>query len=77
VTCCGWGMGWGMLVPSLVLLGLVVLGVVLLVRALAPGKGSERQTATRPEALRILEERYARGEIDEREFEERRRTLGS
>ncbi|MGH2720058.1 MAG: SHOCT domain-containing protein [Actinomycetota bacterium] len=66
-----------MLLPSVVLLALLVVGVILVVRALASGRGSEPGTGTRRDALRILEERYARGEIDEREFEERRRTLRS
>ena len=70
----GWGMmgGW-MLLWSVLLLALVVLGIVLVVRR---GRGDETPPP-RPDALRVLEERFARGEIDRQEFEERRRTLPS
>ena len=42
--------------------------VYLLVRGLGIGRRDER-------AIDILKERYARGEIDQAEFEERRRSL--
>ena len=69
--------GW-MLLWSLPLLVLVVLGIVLVVRALRspPRRGTEA-APQRATALEILEERFARGEIDRQEFEERRRSLCS
>lgn len=65
-----WGGGWGWyglmhLAWWLLLIG----GAVVLVRALA---GSWRD---RDSALQILRERYARGEIDRAEYEERRKLL--
>ncbi len=64
----GWGWLW-MLVPVLV----VALLVWLLVR------NSRQDQATggvgRPDPLRTLEERFARGEIDQEEFERRRSAL--
>lgn len=54
---------------------LLVVGVVVLVRAL-----TDRGVATGSRgssAMEILEERFARGEIDRDEFEERRRALQS
>lgn len=73
-------MGLWMLLVVLVFIALVVGGVYLLVRAIrgdgAEGHGDARgRTASRSDALAILEERYARGEIDAEDFEERRRTL--
>lgn len=68
--------GWGhMAVGGLMMVlfwALVIALAVLLVRALS----SERRSppAERP-ALAILEERFARGEIDRAEFEERRRLI--
>lgn len=47
--------------------------VVLLVRALARGTGGDRAAADR--ALAILRERFARGEIDQAEYEQRLRGL--
>ncbi|MPZ51376.1 MAG: hypothetical protein GEU79_01350 [Acidimicrobiia bacterium] len=72
------GGGAMMVILWLLLVAVLVLGVVFLVRALterangAPGGGGSDWAA-----LRILEERHARGEIDRDEFEERRRTLRS
>ena len=69
--------GFWMMLLWLVLLAAVVVGVVFLVRALwRPGGGGE-STPGQSTAERILEERFARGEIDEREFEDRKRALRS
>lgn len=68
----GWGMGWMWIWPFLILVGLVILGYlgILLVQgrtsAPSPGWSSARQ---------ILDERFARGEIDEEEYRRRRAEL--
>lgn len=54
---------------------LLVVGVVVLIRALTDrgvGTGSRGSSA-----MEVLEEQFARGEIDRDEFEERRRALQS
>jgi putative membrane protein len=59
--------------------GLIIVVLVLLVRALSgrsSDSGESGATPPRPTPLEILRERYARGEIDKAEFEERRKTLG-
>jgi putative membrane protein len=77
-----WGMHpmmfmWGagglvMMLMMLVFWGLVIAGVILGLRWLArQGHGEGRD-----EALEILRQRYARGEIDKQEFETRKRDLG-
>jgi putative membrane protein len=77
-----WGMHpmmfmWGagglvMMLMMLVFWGLVIAGLVLGVRWLASqGRGA----GGRDEALEILRQRYARGEIDKQEFETRKRDL--
>lgn len=73
------GMGWGgWLVMALTMTGfwaLVVVGIMALFRT---GDGSTRGSAARPdEALRILDERLARGEIDADEYRARRGVLTS
>jgi len=75
-----WGGGWegmffGPLFMVLVIAAVVAI-VLLLVRR--PG-GSWQGTLTPPPgrtALDILKERFARGEIDKADYEERRRALG-
>lgn len=74
----GWGFGWpGMIfgpIFMIVSLAVVIAGAVLLVRWFAgPLQGPVSQQRDTP--LDILKERYARGEIDKDEFEERRRIL--
>jgi uncharacterized membrane protein len=60
----------------------VVLLIVLVVGALAVAQALERrprrpsEEERRLNALRVLEYRYVRGEIDEQELERRRRALG-
>ena len=72
--CCGAGGPW-MVVWLLLLAALVVAAVIVLRVLWGRGSGSGGPRTRADQALRILEERYARGEIDREEFEERRRTL--
>jgi putative membrane protein len=69
-----WGAG-GILMMLMMLLfwGVVIAGFVLGLRWLVT---QGRPTAPRDEALEILRQRYARGEIDRQEFETRKRDLG-
>lgn len=82
----GWGYwhdgwGWGhMLFGSLMMIlfwGGLILLIVLAVRYLGHGSagGGERPTGGAKTPLQILEERFARGEIDKEEFEQRKRAL--
>ena len=69
---------WMMLGPlmMIVFIAVIVAVVVLVIRIFSghTGRGAQQDPAAdRP--LDILRERYARGEIDESEFEERRRVL--
>ncbi|PIW28762.1 MAG: electron transporter RnfE [Rhodospirillales bacterium CG15_BIG_FIL_POST_REV_8_21_14_020_66_15] len=66
----GWGgmfMGWGMM--ALFLIAVVVV-IILLIKGLT---GGDRPSAS--SALDILNERYARGEIDTAEYNERKKTI--
>jgi len=72
----GWlSMGFGFLMMVLVIAAIVVV-VVLAIRWLGgPGQGGEHRAAPRSNALDILKERFARGEIDAAEYRERRQAL--
>lgn len=64
----GWGMGFGGFFMIL-FWGLIIVGAVLLVRWIADqSKGGKT-------ALQILQERYARGELQRDEFEQKKRDL--
>lgn len=71
------GGGWNAMIfgPLLMILflALPIAAAVLLVRWLG---GSRSSASLGQTPLDILRERYARGEIDKEEFEERRRILG-
>lgn len=68
-------MGWGSAIALwLLVLLAIVAGVVWLVRTLSDSSSQNRSGSS---ATRILEERFARGEIDRNEFEERRQALRS
>ncbi|MCD6732433.1 MAG: SHOCT domain-containing protein [Burkholderiaceae bacterium] len=77
----GWGWTWGIgMVHGLLWWIFVVLGIVLLVRLLARSGGGGAVPPSPPPApaetaLDVLKKRYARGEIDKAEFEEKRRDL--
>lgn len=64
-------MGIGMLL----FWGLVIAVIVILAREFGAWPGRAGSAVSPKDSLEILRERYARGEIDSREFEERRREL--
>ena len=72
---CGWipmmpMMGFGMLFMALFWVILIVGGVLLAKWLMGQSKMTREESA-----LEILKKRYARGEINKQEFEERRRDL--
>jgi len=76
----GWDWGWGGMmfggVMMIVFWGGIIVLIILAVRWLGSGSAQGRvESSSRKTALDILKERFARGEIDKAEFEERKRTL--
>lgn len=69
----GWGMGFGGIFMILFWV-VIIVAVVTLVRWLASGS-SRFDLPREKSALDILNERYARGEIDKEEFEQKKRNL--
>jgi putative membrane protein len=72
----GWAWGWmwvGGSVLLIVLLALVALAVVAVVRSSRPPDPSSQ--TSRPQ--RILDERYARGELSTEEYRERQQALNA
>lgn len=65
-----WGYGAGLF--TMLFIALIVVGIVLLMRS-PRERREERGRGSR--ALELLDERFARGEIDAQEYEERRRLL--
>ena len=72
-----WGGGWFLgPIMMLIFLAIIVFVVVLLVRWLWPGGSIAQSGANSKSAMNILEERFARGEIEKEEFEEKKRVIG-
>ncbi len=69
----GWGMGWFGGILMVILSALIIIGVVYLVKWVV--NSTRTDTTSPPRALDILKERYARGEIEKEEFEEKKRDL--
>ena len=72
------GDGWGWIGGGLMMLffwgGLVALGVFL-VRGASGGQPHAEEPRNGPTAQEILAQRFARGEMSEEEFEQRKRAL--
>ena len=70
----GGGGGWGLLgmLPMLLWWVVIIVAVVIVFRWFASGRVTN---GVGNDALRILRERFARGEIGKEEFDERKRDL--
>jgi putative membrane protein len=71
----GWSDFWpmpGMFFGPLVMIGFFIICIAMLVFVM---RGGTAQRAGAGSPIDILKERYARGEINETEYEERRRVL--
>lgn len=66
---CGLAMGWIWIWPVVILLGLLMVGYLVARRARGPAPSSLPPSSP---ARQILDERYARGEIEEEEYRRRR-----
>jgi putative membrane protein len=72
----GWGWGMGFMSPILTLL--IIGGIIFLIIYLvnnAKGKSTNSSHSSRDRSLEILNERYAKGEIEDEEYERRKRML--
>ena len=69
----GWGFMWLMPLVMLAWFALMIAVIVLLVRWLGGGSGG--RSASTSTARDILEERYARGEIDREEYLQRQKDI--
>ncbi|GMQ95856.1 MAG: SHOCT domain-containing protein [Gammaproteobacteria bacterium] len=70
----GWGMGLFGGVFMLLFWGLIIVAIVVLVKWLL-GQSRHSSTPDRDAALAILQNRYARGEIETDKFEKAKREL--
>ncbi len=69
-----WGMGPGPLF-MVIFWGVVIVGIVAIVRLLAVESTQDRRSHDKT-PLEIVQERYARGEIDKAEFDQKRKDMG-
>jgi putative membrane protein len=68
----GYGMGSGIWILGFIFWILILAGLVLLVKYLWQGAGVK---GAEESALEILKKRYAKGEINKEEFEEKKKDL--
>jgi putative membrane protein len=72
----GYGMGWIGMIAMAVFWIAVIVGIVFLIRWLILSNRAEGHKAhSEDSALEILRKRYARGEINKEEFEEKKKDL--
>lgn len=69
----GWGPGFGW-VFMILFWALIILGIVAMVKWLM-GLSSVSRSGSSKSARELLDERYARGEIDREEYEQKKRDL--
>ena len=72
----GFGFGGGAMgIGMLLFWGLIIAAIVVLVRGVGARTGGSEPRAAERSALDVLRERYARGEIERSEFEDKRHDL--
>ncbi len=72
----GYGMGWFWSIIMVVFWVAVIVGIIFLIKWLVISTGAGGRSATSADSpLEILKRRYARGEIDKQEFEEKKKDL--
>jgi len=64
-----WGMGW---IFMIIFWGILVVGLIFLIRYLV---GTTKASKGEESALDILKKRYARGEVNKEEFEQKKKDL--
>ncbi|MEE4259564.1 MAG: SHOCT domain-containing protein [Bacteroidales bacterium] len=69
----GWGMGLGM--GWWWIIGIIALALIIWLVVRATNQNSQTNLPGNKSSLDILKDRYARGEIDKAEFEERKKDL--
>lgn len=72
-----WGMGWFGMIMMLLFGVVIIAGIVVLIRWLLPSTGSRNRSngSTGSQAMDILKERYAKGEIGQDEFESMKKEI--
>ena len=71
----GWGMGLGMSWWWIIGIIAIIIIVWLIVKAINQNKNATPPSFNNKTPLDILKERYARGEINKQEFDERKKDL--
>ncbi len=71
----GYGMGWGGSIIMMTFWIAVIVGIIFLIRWVVLSTDRKHETRTEDSALEILRNRYARGEINKDEFEEKKKDL--
>ena len=67
--------GWGGLIAQLLFLILLIAAIVWLIKSTTQQTKSDTARSGGETALDILKKRYARGEIDKKEFEEKKKDI--
>jgi putative membrane protein len=70
-----WGTGWFGWILMIIFWVAVIIGVMMLIRYLWSAQKQGPSTPDGTDPMRFLKERYAKGDIDKEEFEERKRIL--
>ena len=71
-----WGHGFGWFWPFMLIIPIIfIIGIIFLIRRLIVTADRNRTMKTEESALDILRKRYARGEIDRDEFQQKRDDL--